>query len=88
MSKRLENITQQRQMEMALMQSEEKYRTIFENALIGLFRSRISNGTIIECNNRFAQKLGFKDRESLLAVGTNIDEYFEKEDQEYIMREL
>ena len=48
------------------IKNEEKYRNIFNNTQIGLFRSRISDGKILECNNRFAQIVGYQNREECI----------------------
>jgi PAS domain S-box-containing protein len=49
------------------IESEKKYRNIFNNAQIGLFRSRISDGKILECNDRFAQIVGYQNREECIS---------------------
>ena len=52
--------------EKALRESEERYRNIFDNAQVGLFRSTVKNGTILEANQRIADILGFGTREELM----------------------
>lgn len=42
-----------------LQKSERKYRRLFENAQIGMFRSRVNDGKIIESNYRMAQIFGY-----------------------------
>ena len=54
------DITDLKRAEFALKASEEKYRKLFHNAQVGLYKSRISDGIILECNDRFAQMFGFK----------------------------
>lgn len=53
------NITQRKGAERALVESEEKFRNIYNNAQIGLFRTRFKDGKLLECNGRFAQILGY-----------------------------
>ena len=53
------DVTVEHEMQKALRESEERYRGIFDNAQVGIFRTRISDGRIIECNKRGAQILGF-----------------------------
>lgn len=52
--------------EQALMESRESYKELYNNALIGLFRVRISDGMILECNDYFARIFGFENRQSLI----------------------
>jgi PAS domain S-box-containing protein len=54
-----EVITQRRQVETALKQSEEKYRNLFETARVGLYRSRIEDGKILLANQAFAEIMGY-----------------------------
>ncbi|MFH1950909.1 MAG: PAS domain S-box protein [Pseudomonadota bacterium] len=58
-----EDITALTQAEEALRQSEEKYRDIFNNAQVGIFRTRISDGKVLECNDSFARTHGYETRQ-------------------------
>ena len=58
--------TERRQALEALETSEEKYRNIFNNAQVGIFRTRISDGKVLECNDRFARTYGYKDPEDCI----------------------
>jgi len=49
-----------------LRDSEIKYKYLFENAQVGLYWSRISDGKFLECNDIFAKLLGYETREELL----------------------
>ena len=45
--------------EEALRLSERKYRNIFENSQVGVGRARLSDGTILEVNQKVCEMLGF-----------------------------
>ena len=51
----------------ALRESEESYRSLFENNITGVYRSSIE-GEILDCNAAFARLLGY-DREQILGNG-------------------
>jgi len=50
-----------------LRRGEEKYRNIFNNAQVGIFRTRISDGKVLECNERFARTYGYETPEACMA---------------------
>ena len=47
----------------ALRESEERYKNFFDNALAGIFRSRLSDGMFIEMNSKAAEQLGLSVEE-------------------------
>lgn len=57
-----------RQIETALHESEEKYRTLTENITVGIFRSTPGpKGRFIEVNPAFVNILGYCDKQELIA---------------------
>ncbi|MDP8254719.1 MAG: ATP-binding protein [Candidatus Alcyoniella australis] len=50
-----------------LRNSEERYRTIYENAQVGLFRIRLSDGKLLTANRYMAQLFGY-ELDELLAL--------------------
>ena len=48
-------------------ESERKYRNIYDNAQIGLFRSRLEDGKMVMANNRMAEIFGYKDAEECVS---------------------
>jgi PAS domain S-box-containing protein len=59
------DITEQKMAEIALRSSEEKYRTIFEGAPLGIFRST-REGRFIEVNQAFAKMFGYKNPDQVV----------------------
>ncbi|MDX2479222.1 MAG: cache domain-containing protein, partial [Desulfuromusa sp.] len=43
--------------------SEEKYRHLFDTALVGFFRSRLSDGLYLDVNAKVAEQIGYKIEE-------------------------
>src|ERR1039458_10799815 len=60
--------------ELALRQSEEKYRKLFENATYGIYRSKI-DGTLLDVNPALVAMLGYGSKEELLARNLDRDIY-------------
>lgn len=57
---------QRKAAEEALRVSEETYRNLFSNAQVGLFRTRIEDGKVLECNEQAALMFGFGSREEAI----------------------
>ena len=66
------DITERKQAEAALVQAEEKYRRIFENALEGIFQTA-TDGKLISANPALAQIYGYDSPEELLANVNDIE---------------
>ncbi len=60
------DISERKKAEEIIKQSEEKYKQIFLNTRIGLYRTELTSGLILEANNTFAKFLGFKNRYEIL----------------------
>lgn len=68
----IQDVSDAKRTEKALMQSEEKYRAIFNNAPIGIFRTSYA-GSFLEANPNLARMLGYQDRDDLLASVENLE---------------
>jgi PAS domain S-box-containing protein len=65
--------------EEALRESEERYRSLFEDIPVGLYRTT-PGGRILDANPALAEMLGYPDRDSLLEVNA-ADVYVNAEDR-------
>ncbi len=61
------NLTQRRRAEKALIESEQKYRSIFENSIEGIFQTSL-NGEYIEGNPALARMLGYDSPDDMLKL--------------------
>ena len=59
-------INERKQAVEALRESEEKYRNLFNNAQVGMYRAIISDGKIVEANDAFARMFGYENRADIL----------------------
>lgn len=65
------DVTEKIEAQNALRQSEEKFRTIFNNAPIGIYRTSYG-GRLLEANDTLARMLGYHDRLDMLASVKNL----------------
>ncbi|MEI6152992.1 MAG: PAS domain S-box protein, partial [Deltaproteobacteria bacterium] len=68
------DITDRKQAEDSLKASEEKYRSIFENAIEGIFQTTLQ-GQFISANPAMARMAGYESPEELISSVTNIGEH-------------
>ena len=66
------DITERKQMEEAICIAKEKYRSIFENAIEGIFQTTV-DGKIISANPALARLCGYETPEELIAQVTDIN---------------
>ncbi len=65
------DVTERREAEDALRRSEDKYRRIFDNSVLGIYQTT-PEGRLINANAAMARILGYESPESLMASGTDI----------------
>jgi PAS domain S-box-containing protein len=82
------NITARQQAEAALTRSEAKFRNLFENSLVGIFRTRIEDGLILEANQRFIQMLGYSRAADVVNQKSATDFYVDLGDRQRMLVEL
>jgi diguanylate cyclase (GGDEF)-like protein/PAS domain S-box-containing protein len=71
----LRDVTVERQQQRALVQAEKRYRELFQDSPVGLFRSGLK-GEIVEVNAALATMLGFKSPEELKSRFNNMLEVY------------
>ncbi|ABA25205.1 serine/threonine protein kinase and signal transduction histidine kinase with GAF and PAS/PAC sensor (plasmid) [Trichormus variabilis ATCC 29413] len=80
--------TQRRQAEEALQRSEAKFRNIFENSQVGIFRTRLSDGLLLDANQRYANLLGFDSSEEMIGLEHATDYYLNTSDRQQFLEVL
>ena len=72
------DITNQKEAENILRLSEEKYRSLFEFAPVGIYQTTL-DGKIVTANETFARIMGYSSIEELM--NHNIKEFYDDQDQ-------
>jgi len=80
------DVSGRRQIEEALRLSEQRYRTLFERNLAGVYRSTLE-GRILDCNESFARIFGYASREEVLQQAA-WDFYVKPEDRQAALAKL
>jgi PAS domain S-box/PAS domain S-box/PAS domain S-box/PAS domain S-box len=80
------DFTRMKLMEEALKESETKYRTLFENAQVGMYRSKIDGSAMLDVNKKFGEILGLTREESLGKAGRIL--WANSEDRDKMMKLL
>ena len=84
-----DNITERKRIEQALRQAEERYRAIFQGAIVGIFQST-PGGRYINVNPAMALMLGYDSPQELVASITDISQqvYVDPESRKELRRLL
>jgi two-component system NarL family sensor kinase len=80
--------TQRKQAEEALQRSETKFRNIFENSQVGIFRTRLSDGLLLDANQRHANLFGFDSPEEIIGLEHTIGYYADPSDRQHAIELL
>jgi len=65
------DITKRKKMEEALLESEKKYRDLFDNAVEGIFQTTVE-GRIVSVNTACARMFGYQSPKEMIAAVTDI----------------
>jgi PAS domain S-box-containing protein len=81
-------IRERRQVEADLKRSEERYRNLFNNAQIGLFRATVEDGITLEINRKGAEILGYGSPEECVDKYIAADHYVDRGAREHMVKAL
>ena len=76
----MEDITSRKLAEHSLKESESRYRSLFENSLIGICLNEL-NGRIIRTNKAFARIFGYNNEKTLLSEVQNVNMLYKDPDK-------
>ena len=78
------DVTEKKRVELALRESEARYKQLFEHAFHGIYRS-LPDGTIVDANPALVSMLGYRTRDELFARNLNNDVYVSAADRAAIL---
>jgi PAS domain S-box-containing protein len=82
------DITERKQAEDSLQASEKRYRSLFENSIMGISQAH-PDGRLIVTNNAYAQMYGYASAEEMMAEVPSVGKlYANPEDREEVLRVL
>ena len=73
--------TEQHEMCQQVIESEEKYRELYEHSSLAMYRTRINDGALLECNRALVELYGYDSKEEFQAAGTATDRYVDINDR-------
>ncbi len=72
----------------ALQRSEAKFRAIFENSQVGIYRSRLSDRLLLDANQRFANLYGFDSPQEIIGIEHSAGYYVNQGDHQQFLELL
>jgi len=72
----------------ALRVSEKKFRDLYLNAQVGLVRTTVDEGKVLECNEVFAQLLGYESCEACVADWISSEHYARPGERERVLETI
>lgn len=84
----IRDITEIKLLQQQLETSLQNYKTLYHNAQSALYRTRISDGKMLECNEAMAKLLGYESREQCLAEHYSAKYYTDSRRRDELMKLL
>ena len=64
------DLTERNELERQIAESEKRYRELYDHSPIALYRTRISDGKLLECNQALVELLGYDSKEDFMATNS------------------
>ncbi|MDA3813939.1 MAG: PAS domain S-box protein, partial [Candidatus Cloacimonetes bacterium] len=85
---RIKDALGKQQLKRDLKESEETFRNIFQNAQVGLYRTRIEDGKVIESNEPLAKMFGYKNQKEFISECIVSNNYVESGTREKMLKKI
>lgn len=84
----LRDISLKKQEEELLRSNEATFRSLYLNSPVGLYRTAIEDGLVLECNDQFARLFGYKNREEMVGNVIISSNYVSLNDRLNLLQQL
>lgn len=84
----IRDITKMKLLQEQLDASVENYKMLYNNARVALYRTRISDGKLLECNELLAKLFGYENREQCLAEYYTVKSYISPQCRNELIKQL
>ena len=82
------DLTTQKEMERQIAESEKRYRELYNHSPIALYRTRISDGKLLECNRALVELFGYDSKEEFQATSNAVSRYANIDDRAVLLEKL
>lgn len=82
------DLTERKKLEEKVIETEQKYQLLYDNSPIALYKRRLSDGKLIECNKAMYQLLGYESRQEFLNIDSVFNTYVKANDRIKLMEKL
>ncbi len=82
------DISSWKTLDLVIKNNEELYRTIYNNAQIGIYRNELNTCRIIKCNQYFAEMFGYKNPEHLIRDFYTPNHYLTTEEHREVVKNV
>ncbi|MFH2094547.1 MAG: PAS domain S-box protein, partial [Bacteroidota bacterium] len=84
----IRDITDRKKAQVALQESEAYYKDLYENSMVGLFRTQIEDGTLIDGNQATAVIFGFTSISEAINMNFKVSSLYSPERRKELLRLL
>ena len=82
------DLTDQKEMERQIAESEKRYRELYNTSPIALYCTRIGDGELLECNQALVKLFGYDSKEEFQATSNATDRYVDINDRTVFLEKL
>ena len=82
------DLTNQKEMERKIAESEKRYRELYDHSPIALYQTQITDGKLLECNQALVELFGYDSKEEFQATSNAVSRYFNIDDRTVFLKKL